>query len=388
MVRARFGFLTTISMFAVTAAGACGGDDESADGAAGTAGAGGSSAGAAGAAGSSGECAEGCTCEMDTVCEYVCAANCTVECLGATCTVECPEGGCTLDADFGANANYSCDGGNCETDCDNESICGVDCAGGGCKVLCDADSTCTVACSETGAPCEVTCASGGRAQCTGNCTLTGCDGTCIPDPSYQPSIVPSDFTNVVDNPLFPLPVGAVWVYEAPDEVITVTVTSDAKTVMGIDVVVVHDEVKTSGGELIEDTRDWYAQHSDGSVWYFGEDTAEYSGGQVVTTKGSWEAGKDGAQPGVIMKAAPAVGDVYRQEYYACEAEDMGEVLESGASVTVPAGSYTGCVRIRDFSPLDPTANEIKTFCPGVGVAAVEDVVSGKIVESLKTVTMP
>jgi hypothetical protein len=68
--------------------------------------------------------------------------------------------------------------------------------------------------------------------------------------------------------------------------------------------VVHDQVSRDG----EDTYDWYAQDKDGNVWYFGEDTKEFEGGQVVSTEGSWEAGKDGALPGIVMEADPRVGD--------------------------------------------------------------------------------
>jgi hypothetical protein len=59
-----------------------------------------------------------------------------------------------------------------------------------------------------------------------------------------------------------------------------------------------------GGEVTEDTHDWYAQDIFGNVWYFGEYT------QALTdtgwsTEGSWEAGVDGALPGIVMFADPA-----------------------------------------------------------------------------------
>jgi hypothetical protein len=166
------------------------------------------------------------------------------------------------------------------------------------------------------------------------------------------------------------------------------VTDQQKTVMGVDVVVVHDVVESPEGDLIEDTYDWYAQDSEGNVWYFGEETAEYVDGVIASTHGSWEGGVDGAVPGIVMEASPAVGDRYRQEYYACEAEDMAEVVEIGVSITVPAGGYTGCIVTRDFTPLESTSNELKTYCPDVGTVAVEDVALGEVVETLSTVTFP
>ncbi len=362
-------------------------------GSAGMATGGGAGAGTGGAAGAGGAevCAGSCTCDMSDMCNYDCSGACMVECLGARCTAECRDGDCALDADFGATVSYDCAGGGCTVDCDAASHCTLDCPGGGCDLVCDADSRCTVICDGGGDACNVTCASGGLATCAAgsNCNLTGCvacDPT--PDPTYMPVINPGDFTTVIDNPLFPLPVGAEWVYDAPGEVVTVTVPGDTRTVMGVTVLDVHDEVRTTTGELIEDTIDFYAQDSAGNVWYFGEITAEYVNGQIANMNGAWEAGVDGALPGIVMQAAPTVGQQYLQEYYVCQAEDEAEVTEVGASETVPAGSYTGCIRTRDFSRLDPLANEMKTYCPNVGNVLVTEVSDGSRAEELRTVTMP
>jgi hypothetical protein len=84
------------------------------------------------------------------------------------------------------------------------------------------------------------------------------------------------------------------------------------------------------------------------------------GGKVVSTGGSWEAGVDGAKPGIIMKGNPQVGDAYRQEYYEDEAEDMAEVLNLNESVSVPYGSFENCLKTQEWTPLEPDA-------PGVGV---------------------
>ena len=111
---------------------------------------------------------------------------------------------------------------------------------------------------------------------------------------------------------------------------------ETREVMGIEVRVVHDVV-TEDGEVIEDTFDWYAQDADGNVWYFGEETKEFEDGKVSTTAGSWEAGVDGAQPGILVPAEPEVGMTYRQEYYAGEAEDAAAVLSLDEKVEVPFG---------------------------------------------------
>ena len=136
--------------------------------------------------------------------------------------------------------------------------------------------------------------------------------------------------------------------------------------MGIDAVVVRDTV-TVDGAVVEDTFDWYAQDRAGNVWYLGEDVSNYEDGEVVDHDGSWEAGVDGALPGVVMPAEPSVGDAYRQEYLAGEAEDMGEVIALDGEVEVPAGAFAEVVTTRDWTPLEPDVVEEKDYAPGVGL---------------------
>ena len=149
------------------------------------------------------------------------------------------------------------------------------------------------------------------------------------------------------------------------ERIVVEVTDETREVMGVTTVVVRDTV-TLDGSVIEDTFDWYAQHRDGTVWYFGEETKEYEDGVVTTTAGSWEAGVDGALPGVVMPADPKVGQSYRQEFYEGEAEDEAKVLAVDGRARVPAGSFDHLVVTRDFTSLDPGAVERKYYARGVG----------------------
>jgi hypothetical protein len=205
--------------------------------------------------------------------------------------------------------------------------------------------------------------------------LIGCGDDETDGAPWAPDVTAADFVEGVDNPFFPLPVGAKWVYEADTdeglEVVTVEVLAEARLVMGVAVTVVRDTV-TVDDELAEDTWDWFAQDVDGNVWYLGEDTCEYEGVICVDAGGAWEAGVDGALPGIIMLADPQVGDSYYQEYYAGEAEDFGEVIGLNVSVEVPAGSWVGCVRTRDTTALEPDVLEFKTYCAGVGVVLEEE----------------
>lgn len=216
----------------------------------------------------------------------------------------------------------------------------------------------------------------------------GAGPDCVVDASYAVELSPSDFVATVDNPYWPLPIGASWVYGGA-EYVEVSVTAQHEEILGISAVVVRDTVRdgAADADIVEDTYDWYAQDTDGNVWYLGEDTKEYEDGVVTSTAGSWRAGVGGALPGIAMFSAPKVGKPYRQEYLACEAEDFAEIQRTDATVSVPFGDYTDCVVTHEYTPLEPSVNELKTYCAGVGLVLEEDVESGDRVE-LTALTMP
>jgi uncharacterized membrane protein YkoI len=204
---------------------------------------------------------------------------------------------------------------------------------------------------------------------------------------YNPQINPADFTTKVDNKYFTLIPGRKFVYEGETEEgaerIEVYTTYETKKVLGVETVVVWDRVWLEG-DIIEDTKDWYAQDKEGNVWYFGEDSKELVDGKIVSRAGSWESGVDGAKPGIIMKAKPKVGDSYRQEYYEGEAEDQADILAFGESVRVPYGSFTDCLKTRDCTPLEPDADEYKYYSPEVGGVVLEvGVQTGERVELIE-----
>lgn len=204
-------------------------------------------------------------------------------------------------------------------------------------------------------------------------TLTvACGGSRQPfSPPYTP-VLPTSWAASVTNPFFPLTPGTTWQYREHTssgvETNTVEVLTEKKTVSGVAATVVSDRVYLDG-KLVEDTFDWFAQDSEGNVWYVGEATKEYKNGVVVSTEGSWEWGVDGALPGIQMWANPSakVGSEYRQEYYKGNAEDWAKVTSVGDAVTVPFGSMTGCITIEEWTGLDPgERHETKVYCPGVG----------------------
>lgn len=180
----------------------------------------------------------------------------------------------------------------------------------------------------------------------------------------------ADFTDSVDNSYFPLDVGTTFILEGEsdgeDIRVEMYVTDQAKEILGVTTTVVRER-EWENGELVEDTLDWYANDNEGNVWYFGEDSKEYEDGEVISTAGSWEAGVDGAEPGILMKANPQVGDVYQQEYYEGEAEDMAEVLGLAESVSVEYGSFDNCLQTKEWTPLEPGIEEHKYYASGVGL---------------------
>jgi len=172
---------------------------------------------------------------------------------------------------------------------------------------------------------------------------------------YHPIIHPADFTTKITNSYFSMPVGKKMVYEAKTEEgierIETLIPGWTKEIMGVETLVFWDKVY-SDGELIEDTRDYIAQDKEGNVWYFGENVDNYVDGMLTDHGGAWMGGIDGALPGILMKAIPKVGDEYRQEYYQGKAEDVGRVDAINESVTVPAGTFSDCIKIFEWTTLE------------------------------------
>lgn len=205
--------------------------------------------------------------------------------------------------------------------------------------------------------------------------------------TYAPVIDAANFSNPIANDYFPLQPGVTAVFDGGEEHVKVTVTAETKVIMGITTHVITDQVFVDG-ELQEDTVDWYAADNLGNVWYFGEQTAEYENGQISTTEGSWEAGIDGALPGIIMLADPRVGDAYRQEFYAGTAEDVAKVYGVEESITVPRDTFDRVLVTEDWSLLTPDVHERKWYAPNIGVVYEETISGGSGSLSLIDLTHP
>ncbi|WP_427007350.1 hypothetical protein [Pseudarthrobacter sp. H2] len=199
---------------------------------------------------------------------------------------------------------------------------------------------------------------------------------------YSPQIKPAEFTAKITNKHFALPVGKKLTYESTDqrgitERIEIEILQESKIIEGVETAIYLDKVYNNG-QLVEETRDYLAQHKNGDVWYFGEDVNNFLNGTLLNHSGSFIHGKDGAKAGIWMKAEQRVGDSYRQEYYVGKAEDMRDTLATGLTVSTKFGTYTDCVKVYDWTPLEKNSREHKYYCPKVSsLVLIEDLETGQ-----------
>jgi len=206
------------------------------------------------------------------------------------------------------------------------------------------------------------------------------------------------------NEYFSLAPGHTYVARAGEnfeETIVVTVTDEVREVLGVNCRIVVDIVLVEeDGELVavEVTDDYYAQALNGDVHYCGEVARNFEDGALVDLDGSFEAGRDLAKSGILIKAQPASGDAHRQEYLLGEAEDVIRYVagvdnltsvgdgEGGENPNFPCGG--DCVKTEEFIPPEPGAGEFKYFLAGtgfvLGVALEEGAPSGERDEVLCT----
>jgi hypothetical protein len=189
------------------------------------------------------------------------------------------------------------------------------------------------------------------------------------------TINPAHFTPVISNKYYSLSEGMIAGYEKTtrEGIVRkeVVVTGETKMVMGITTLVIRER-EWLNDELVQATNDWVAQDTDGNVWYFGEAVDHYKNSKLVEHEGSWEAGVDGAKPGILMLSDPKPRDTYSQECYPGKAEDRAIVIAVGMSVRIPGGPFfQNCVHIRGWTPLDVSEIEEKYYCVGVGLLVLE-----------------
>ena len=178
------------------------------------------------------------------------------------------------------------------------------------------------------------------------------------------------FSLDIDNEFFPLPVGHLVTLEGEEGsahlVVRITSLDETETVAGVETRVV-EEFESQDGNVVEISRNFFAQAADGTVCYFGEDVDIYDGsGNVTSHSGAWRAGEGGNLPGVFMPPSLDVGLAFPQEIAPGIAEDQSKVIALGERTEVPAGTFDDTATLRDGSPLDGSTGE-KVYARGIGL---------------------
>ena len=119
------------------------------------------------------------------------------------------------------------------------------------------------------------------------------------------------------------------------------------------------------GKLKEIALDYYAQDDGGTVYYLGEEVANYRNGKIIGHEGAWEYGKKNAALGVFLPANPKVGDKYQPENVPGVTKEDDEVISISETVTVPNGTYRNCIKIKET--LSDGTIEYKVYAKGIGM---------------------
>ena len=190
----------------------------------------------------------------------------------------------------------------------------------------------------------------------------------------------SDFATTGRNSYFILEPGYSLVFTGTEDgkpcELVVTVMEDTRTIDGVETRVV-EERESVAGVLREVSRNYYAiSQKTHDVYYFGEDVDNYHDGKVRDHKGSWIAEGEN-RFGLAMPAAPDLDRCYFQEIAAGVALDCAKVVSLDASLSTPAGDFTGVLCVEETTSLEPGVKEYKYYARGIGLIKDEDMTLAK-----------
>ena len=190
--------------------------------------------------------------------------------------------------------------------------------------------------------------------------------------SWEPTLSPQAeaVSSTGRNRFFVLEPGYQLVYQGKEGRKTVdliiTVLEETKPVAGVETRIV-EERESADGKLVEVSRNYFAVGDQShNVYYFGEDVDMYKNGQVTSHEGAWLAGVNGAKHGIAMPAENKVGDKYYQEQAPKVALDRAETVSLAETVKTPAGTFTGCLKVKETTPLEPGVG-YKLYAPEIGL---------------------
>jgi len=155
------------------------------------------------------------------------------------------------------------------------------------------------------------------------------------------------FSNVIDNEFFPYPVGTVYVLEEEGGArVEISALDETELVSGVSTRVI-EEREWEGGELAEVSRNFFAQASDKTVCYFGEEVDDYKNGEIVGHGGAWRADEGENKAGIIMPGTPLVGQSYQQEVAPGVAMDSARHEAMNETFTTPFGTFVDVLLVQE-----------------------------------------
>jgi hypothetical protein len=215
--------------------------------------------------------------------------------------------------------------------------------------------------------------------------MAGCDGSAKPAqtsasshgkaPAVPARLDPAKFGPPATgrNKWLPLKPGIQWVRDGGTNVghrrvhhqVISTVTDVSRLIQGIHTVAVLDQ-DIDGGQLAQQSIDYFATDKQGNVWDMGSYTAEYDGGRFSHHNDSWLSGVLGAKAGIQMPADPKPSDPpYSIAQPQGDDPDVAKVIEAGTKLCVPFRCFKNVLVIREGKAAAPD-NAFKYYAAGIG----------------------
>jgi len=184
-------------------------------------------------------------------------------------------------------------------------------------------------------------------------------------PPPPPVVPPGDAPPAAEHPYFPLTPGSFWIYEGFEEgrrkSEEVRVLDERRSILGFACAEVEERVRLDG-ELVEVTIQWFALDANGALWWFGERSHAIVDGRPEATGDSWEAGRDGALPVMLLDGDPEAGESFPD----AARRTVMTVLSTGAEARTPAGLFRDCLEVADTNLEEVEDEDRIIYAPGVG----------------------